>query len=239
MTLRAVLFDVGGTLLREEPINTEEERVAARLARLRRGFGRDLPWFGELVRTPLEVDRYDGVVYRQDTRSAVRIFLQERGVEISADEAELIRAACCLPGPSIETPRVGAVEALRHAKSRRLRVALVTNVWWRSDADSQSDWIARGAGDLIDAHVTSIDAGWRKPHGAIFERALERLRAEAADAVMVGNSRLVDIAPSKRLGMRAVLVRSRDVSSADEQPDAVIDELAELPELLENWLAEP
>ncbi len=237
MTLRAVLFDVGGTLLREEPLNSEEERREQRLARLRNAFNRELPWFEPLVTAQLEVDRHDGVLHRQDTRAAVRSFLRERGHEVSAEDAERIRAACCLPGTSIEGPRPGALDALRQAKDRGLRTALITNVWWRGDADSARDWTARGAGDWVDAHVTSIDTGWRKPHAAMFERALGELRVTAAEALMVGNSRVADIAPAKRLGMRAVLVRSGETSTADVEPDAVIDELTELPPVIDRWIA--
>lgn len=252
--LRAVLFDVGGTLLDETLVRSEAELEAMRLERLRTAFGGDRPWFGALARRSFEAEEHDGVPYRQATREVVRRFIQGLGYELSDEGAELVRAARCLPSIYAEAPRPGAYEALRHAKRRGLRVALVTNVLWRTAADSRADWEARGLGDRIDAIVTSIDVGWRKPHPAIFKRALAALRVGASEAVMVGNSRAADVAPAKRLGIRAVLVRSREASVGDVdkgaagpeealppgrsslEPDAVVDELTALPPVIDRWL---
>lgn len=160
--------------------------------------------------------------------------LGTHAVRISAEEAELVRSACCLPGPSMEALHEGAIGALRHAKQRELRVALCTNVFWRTGSDSRADWIARGAGDLIDAHVTSIDVGWLKPHRAMFESALAALGVEAPLAVMVGDSGAKDIAPAKRLGLRAIHVASGDTSTADPPADASIADLVDLPAVLDR-----
>jgi HAD superfamily hydrolase (TIGR01509 family) len=236
VALRGVLFDVGGTLLRDDaPLG--DDAKAHSLARLREAFGEDLPWFAEVLRDELERYEHDGIRHRQDTRAAVRVLLARAGVSITEAEAERIRAACCLPGTLIELPRPGALAALRHAKRSGLSVALCTNVLWRTAADSMRDWIERGAGDCIDSHVTSIDVGWRKPHPAMFQRALAELRVDPAEAVMVGNSMEADIAPAKALGLRAVLVRSRDTSSAGVEPDATLDEMTELPATLDRWLS--
>ena len=112
----------------------------------------------------------------------------------------------------------------------------MTNVLWRTAADSRADWAARGLADCISLIVTSLDVGWRKPHPAMFQRALEELRVEPSQAVMAGNSKAADIAPARRLGMRTILVRSREAITAAVRPDAVIDELTELPPILERWL---
>jgi FMN phosphatase YigB (HAD superfamily) len=234
--LRAVLFDVGGTLVRDDAPELGTGADGHQRARLRESFGEDLPWFENVVAAKLESEDWQGVAHRQDTRAAIRELLAEVGVRISEADAERIRAACCLPGPAVEQPRPGALEALWYAKRLGLRVALVTNVLWRTGADSMRDWIERGTGDCIDAHVTSIDVGWRKPHSAMFERAHRELGVDASEAAMVGNSRAADIAPAKRLGMRAVLVRSLDRSASDVEPDEVIDELTELPEILDRWV---
>jgi len=233
--LRAVLFDVGGTLLSEDTYLVGEAWHARRIARLREAFARDLPWFAEVVRLP-EDDTHEGVLHRQATRAAIRAFLAARGVSVSAEEVERIRAACCVPSIEAERPREGALDALRWCRARGLKVALVTNVLWRSAADSHADWMERGVDDCIDAIVTSLDVGWRKPHPAMFEQALAALAVRPAEAVMVGNSRDADIAPAKRLGLRAILVRSRNVDGAEEEPDAIIDEPRELPAVLRSWL---
>ena len=235
MPLRAVLFDVGGTLLREETYllgTTWDER---RVQRLREALGRDEPWFPAVARLP-EPEEHEGQAHRQETRIWIRSLLLERGVSATDEEVERIRAACCVPSLEGERPRDGALEALRWCKARGLKVALVTNVLWRTAAESLADWTARGAADCIDTIVTSLDAHWRKPHPAMFELALSELHLTPPEAVMVGNSRAADVAPAKALGLRAVLIRSAEGSTSETQPDAVIDEMTELPAVLERWL---
>jgi len=183
-----------------------------------------------------EPEEHEGQRHRQETRLWIRSLLLEHGVTTTDDEVERIRAACCVPSLEGERPREGALAALRWCKERNLMVGLVTNVLWRTAAESLADWTSRGAADCIDTIVTSLDARWRKPHPAMFERALSGLQVAARDTVMVGNSRAADVAPAKALGMRAVLIRSREGSTSDTAPDAVISEMTELPAVLERWL---
>ncbi|MEA2661992.1 MAG: putative hydrolase of the superfamily [Chloroflexota bacterium] len=231
--MRAVIFDVGGTLLREAPLIESDEAARVRLDRLRHAFHGDRAWFQGLV-SFFSTDQRTDPTHRQDTRGQVRDYLAARGVTTTTDDLELVRSACCLPGPSMEAMHDGALDALRHARGRGLGIALCTNVFWRTGEDSRADWAARGAGELIDAHVTSIDVGWLKPHPAMFESALSALGVDAADAVMVGDSGAKDVGPAKRLGMRAIHVRSSDTSSADPPADAWIADITGVPEALDR-----
>ena len=230
--IRAVLFDVGGTLFEDR----DDTADAARLTRLREILPASEQWAAQLLARELEPIAYDGATLVQDTRGAIRNVLRRNGVDADDALVERVRAACCIAlSASGGAPRPGAVDALRFAKRRGLKVALVTNVLWRTQADVLADWQSFGFAD-IDSAVTSLDAGHYKPHPAMFEQALRELGVAARDAVMVGNSRAADVAPTKRLGMRAVFVRSRETSTSDVEPDAVVDEMTELPPILERWL---
>ena len=232
MTLRAVLFDVGGTLFEDR----DDTSDALRLERLGAILPTGATWSSQLLARDLEPLVYEETAYVQDTRKAIRTVLERNGINPDDGLVERIRAACCTPlDSSGGAPRPGALEALHFAKQHGLRVALVTNVLWRTQVEVLADWERYGFTD-IDAAVTSLDAGRYKPHPAMFERALGDLAVEARDAVMVGNSRHADVAPAKGLGMRAVLVRSRETSTSDVAPDAEIDELTELPAVLQRWL---
>lgn len=231
-TFCAALFDVGGTLVDDRP---EHPIDHVRLERLRGVLPEGDSWTGALLAAELEPLAYDRSTYVQDTRGAIARVLERNGVRATDELVERVRAACCLPLPAGgNAPRAGALEALRDARRRGLRVALVTNVLWRTQADVLSDWEAFGFAN-VDAVSTSLDVGRFKPHPAMFEHALTTLGVSASEAVMIGNSREADVAPAKRLGMRAVLVRSREPSASDVEPDAVIDELTELPALFDRW----
>jgi ribonucleotide monophosphatase NagD (HAD superfamily) len=74
---------------------------------------------------------------------------------------------------------------------------------------------------------------------AYLESALDELAATPGEAVMVGDDVEADIGGPKRVGMRAVLVRTGKfrpaaLQEADPQPDAVIDSIADLPAWLEE-----
>jgi putative hydrolase of the HAD superfamily len=65
---------------------------------------------------------------------------------------------------------------------------------------------ASGLAGRFAAVVVSGEVGVGKPDPAIFAHALEALGAQAADAVMVGNSLAHDVAGARAAGMRAVWV---------------------------------
>ena len=72
-----------------------------------------------------------------------------------------------------------------------------------------------------------------KPHRSIFNAALERAGAQAAESLMVGDSLKHDVEGALKAGMRAVLLRrSGEVPAALPAGVPVIQTLAQLDELL-------
>lgn len=62
-------------------------------------------------------------------------------------------------------------------------------------------------GDIISVSVSGAEHGYMKPHRSIFDRALERAKVDASDALMVGDSYKHDIEGALNAGWRAVLLR--------------------------------
>ena len=120
-----------------------------------------------------------------------------------------------------------AVACLRLVHEQGCDVVVVSN--WDVSLGQQ---LARlGLGPLIDAVVTSAGAGVAKPAPAIFEAALSRAGARAADALHVGDSLEEDVRGAVGAGVRAVWLRRDGALSA---PDGVtaIASLSELRMLL-------
>lgn len=65
-----------------------------------------------------------------------------------------------------------------------------------------------GLPDVFDAIVSSWELGWRKPHRIPFEIALGALGVTAEETMHVGDSLENDVAPALALGMKAVLRRN-------------------------------
>lgn len=87
---------------------------------------------------------------------------------------------------------------------------------------------AMGATDHIAHIVTSLEVGYRKPHAAIYQAALERADADPARVIFVGDTWDADFHGPRAHGMEAVLVagaprdgvpETRRVSSVLDLPD--------------------
>jgi putative hydrolase of the HAD superfamily len=147
----------------------------------------------------------------------------------------------CVSLDLVSTPVPGAFDAVRWCKTNGLKTVLVSNTLSRGDDEMWNDVRRLRLDDAVDGLVTSHTMGWQKPHRRIFTRALELAGARADETVMVGDRLLADIWGAKRMGMRAVLRRTAadDQARVDVAPDAVIDDLTELPAVLGAWLGVP
>lgn len=144
---------------------------------------------------------------------------------LAAELAETYRAARRarqLVDPEAE-PTLGAL-------ARDHRLALVSN----GAPDVQREKLAGTTlARYFGAIVISCEVGVAKPDRRIFEIALERIGANADDAVMVGDSLARDVAGAHAAGIRAVWI-DRHLWAGEEGPipDARIESLNELPAAL-------
>ena len=248
MPLRAAFFDVGDTLV-EHWAPRERLHELLREA-LRREFG-ERTWAEDFIRADIGPGRSTSAqtrleqpdaeeTLRQETLNWYRDWFANRQVGIDDIDVDHLRRTMCIPLDLVSTPVLGAFAALRWCKANGLRVVLVTNTLSRGDAEVWEDWRRFGVADAIDEVVSSHSVGWQKPHRRIFERALELAGAQAMDAVMVGDRLDADVLGASRLGMRTVLRRTSDPQrDAGMRPDAVIDDLTQLPALIRSWSGTP
>ena len=234
MALRAVFFDVGDTLVQHwKPF--EETRVIVREALLRE-FG-EREWYERFLSArfePLDVDD----VLRQETNRWYAEWFRNSQIGIDDVHIDRLRTAVTVPLDLVGSLVPGTREALAWCKSHSLSVVLVTNTLWRGDDEVRRDWERFGLADAIDHVVSSHSIGWQKPHAAIFRRALELSGSEPKEAVMVGDRLRQDVWGAKRLGLSAVWRRplaGAPQEKVDLEPDATIDDLTELPAVLERW----
>jgi putative hydrolase of the HAD superfamily len=81
----------------------------------------------------------------------------------------------------------------------------------------------------LDGVVTSAEVGARKPHRAIFDRALELAGVRAGEAVHVGDSRRDDVEGARAAGIEAVLLNR---AGSGSRGALEIGSLSELPALV-------
>jgi putative hydrolase of the HAD superfamily len=236
--LRAVFFDVGDTLVQHwKP--EEELRVIIRESLLRE-FG-EREWYDEFVRADIYAARRGDTEdrLRQETNRWYADWFANSRIGIDDIDVDRLRIASTIPLDLAGTLVPGTPETLRWIKERGLPIGLITNTLSRGDEEVRRDWERFGLAELIDHITSSHSAGWQKPHERIFLRALEQTRVAPGEAVMVGDRMLADVWGAKQLGMRAIWRRpvgGAPQETVDIVPDAIIDDLTELPAILERWL---
>ena len=201
----AVLFDWGDTLMRfayDEALVEAGHRAG--LAALGRD---DLPEVERLAAHFRE--RYEpffwipGTVEELEYPGLVRRLLGDFGVEVTDDElTRFLEAehAAWDPARQLAAHTPALLASLR---ARGLKLGLVSNAFdpgWLLQRDLEQ----MGLAEPLDFAVFSSEVGKRKPHPAIFERALDALGVGADDAVFVGDRLYEDIRGAGELGMTTV-----------------------------------
>ena len=104
-------------------------------------------------------------------------------------------------------PLPGVTTALEQLRARGLRLAVVSN----SEGTVEALLDRMGLARHFEIVVDSWHLGVTKPDPAIFRHALERLKVDAADAVMIGDSMKADIGGALGAGLRGVLIDPFDL----------------------------
>jgi HAD superfamily hydrolase (TIGR01509 family) len=130
--------------------------------------------------------------------------------------------------------RPDAAAVLTALQDRGLRTGLLSNTHWPRDWHEEA-LAADGLVDLLDVRLYSSELTHMKPHPIAFQALLDAVGATAERAVFVGDRPHDDISGAKALGLRTVWIRNDHVPAYDVEPDAVIDELAELVDVVDEW----
>jgi len=161
-----------------------------------------------------------GTLEEIDYAALVRTLLADAGLEVTDGELERFLEAeheAWEPARLLASTTHALLESLR---GRGLKLGLVSNAL-DPPALLHRDLARFGVAERLDFAVFSSEIGWRKPHSAIFERALTELGVEAAATLFVGDTLAADIAGAQALGMhtcQAVWFRADEDADAPE-PD--------------------
>jgi putative hydrolase of the HAD superfamily len=240
--IKAVLFDMGSTLLEFE----------------------NHPW-EELIHRGIDAV-YDGLhthramlpsrqafsqafheTYRQTWQEAerslmemeIRVLLHQAARELGLplSEAEIGHLVRVHYGPvsSQVTIYPDTIETLTEVRRRGLKIGLVSNTVWPG-ALHKEDLERFGILEFFDHLLFSADLGVRKPHPQIFLAALEALNVVPNEAVFVGDRVPEDVDGAMRVGMRGVWKERPDRERLPHvTPDAQIIHLRELLVFLDSW----
>ncbi len=205
--MKAVFFDLYHTLVRYEPPREE----------IQAGVLNDggievrpevLSWplvaadefiYRELAQVPMgqrsEADKMSlWVEYEQ-------VLLREAGIEI--DDQRVLELLGKMQQVKMKLVLFDdVVPALRDLSRRGLILGLISNI----DRDISPLMNELGLPPWLQVVVTSLDAGFTKPHPQIFGLALDRAGVPAEEAMYVGDQYQVDVVGARGAGMVGVLL---------------------------------
>ncbi|WP_019171295.1 phosphoglycolate phosphatase [Pseudaminobacter salicylatoxidans] len=215
---KAILFDLDGTLIDSAPDITAavNELLAAHR----------LPPFSVEKVTAMVGDGMPRLVERAFAASGTPLVGQ--ALEKAVDEMTPIYLRH-LTGRSRLMP--GAREALAQFHMMGIALAVATNKPQRA---AREVLLHFGLIDMLGAIVGGDAVSHKKPSPDLLLLALEKLRVDAGDAIMVGDSK-ADVGSARAAGLPAVLVRGGYTQVPVEElgADLVCNSLLELPAALQ------
>jgi putative hydrolase of the HAD superfamily len=111
---------------------------------------------------------------------------------------------------------IAGAAPLMSALKRHARIGIVSN----NLLDEQQEKLhICGLDRFVDALIVSEEAQVSKPDPAIFRVALDRLRVEPSESVMIGDSWAADVEGARAAGIRAIWFNPRGVPAPDPQVD--------------------
>ena len=236
MIIKAILFDINGTLI---DINTDETNEE-----IFRGIGHILTYQGISMHRWEVRDEYYRIMEAQLGRS------QEQYPEL--DVVGIFREMLSrrapglppMPAAKLQGLPVFLAETYRGISRNRLQVYPgVVNVLDQLRArfklaavsDAQSAWCrpelrAVGLDGYFDPVVVSGDFGYRKPDPRLFTTALGRLGVSPEHALFVGNDMFRDVYGANQVGLKTVFFSSNQGQKQADgvAPDYIIHDFAEL-----------
>lgn len=195
---RAVLFDLGGTLLREEVRDLERGlRGFLEVVDLR---GAPPPEAAEELAE--EIERLREITRDVGDREfQLLAWLGER-LGLAAAEASVAELAVWL-GAARLSPAPGAKRLLDTLSAAEVSLGVVSNTMF-GERTLAFELQRHGLLGAVHFVLSSAELGHRKPGGTIFREALARLGTPAADTWFVGDSWENDVVGAHAAGLRPV-----------------------------------
>jgi putative hydrolase of the HAD superfamily len=230
----AVIFDWGGTLTAWHDIDFHEESLA-------------------LAQAVVGVDHEVHVSATRLHEAAATVWGWSRDAQRSATIADLFEVAGLDHDPALLSayhdfwephtltdPDVAPL--WQELRDRGIRVGVLSNTIW--PRRWHEEFFRRdGVLHLLDGDVYTSEIGWTKPAAEAFRAAMTAVGAEhPGRCVYVGDRLYDDVWGAQQAGMRTIHVPHSRIPDGqrghtDGEPDAVVQRLAEVAEVIRSWNA--
>jgi putative hydrolase of the HAD superfamily len=226
--LRAVVFDLYGTLVPEVPLSRWDGMFVDMAAAL----GADPEAFRAAWEDTI-VERQTGVL--GDVAASVRLICGRIGIEPLPVELSSALEVRAVMYRDLFRPQPGAVETLGWLRERGYRTALVT----MCAPDTPALWHASAFEGSVDVLVFSSEVGLRKPDPAIYLAASDGMGVDPTECLYIGDGSNRELTGASLIGMTPVRIADPAEDGAvlrtdrDEWEGPEIRSVAEVRTLLE------
>jgi len=234
VSIRAVFFDLGGTLFSYASLrDLFGEALAGVADEHGLDVGRDdvrRAYQASVMTVMADYVKRPYYLHRDLFAEAHERMLERLGVPAGQGGQSPIAAGPQGMGLDRVRPREGTREVLERLRGAGLHLAVVSNI---DDDQFEAVWGAIGLDDCFDAVTTSESARSCKPHRGIFDVALGKAAVPAEAVAFVGDSLHHDVVGANAAGMRSIwLTDEEPAADASHVADHVIRDLRELPGIL-------
>jgi len=202
MTIRAVIFDLGGVVLGSPP-------HAFRAYEAERGIENNF-----LNRMVMRNGRAGAWARLERGELDMASFMPAFDAEALADGVTISTLELMERVALASMPRESMVNAVRKIREHGFRTAALTNNWKAEDQDSKMSLLR----SEFDVFVESAIEGVRKPDPRIYEIACERLGVQPSEAIFLDDLG-PNLKPARAMGMHTIKV---------DEPEPAIAELERL-----------
>lgn len=240
-TIKAVLFDLGDTLLNFGRINTTH--LFRQGARLSYDFLKNMScpvgnftyyYWRNLIalRTRYIVSNITRRDF--DVLSLLKKVGAKKGIRLAPQQWEHLAWLWYEPLSKIGKPEPNIRETLAELKKSGLKLGIVSNTFVSGESlDKHLQQV--GILEFFPVRVYSYKFSFRKPDTQIFKFAAGRIGEMAEDILFVGDRIDKDIKPAVKTGMKAVL-KAAYTNIGEKPPKGVwkVEQLSELPALIQK-----
>ncbi len=219
--MKAIIFDLDGTLLnRDESVKKFIDKQYERLNKWLHPIPKE-----EYIKRFIELDNR-GYVWKDKVYKQLINEFSIQGVtwdELLQDYLSYFKENC-VPFPNL-------LETLDRLKQNNLLIGIITNGKGQFQMDNIK---ALEIDKYMDIILISDWEGIKKPDPNIFRRASERLQVSPEDCVFIGDHPEKDVQAAQAVGMKGIWKRDHQWNRV--KADVVIDELDEIPKIIQKFL---
>jgi putative hydrolase of the HAD superfamily len=230
--IKAILFDVGGTLRTAVRHSDTLRSNLDQIIELAKITGSPEEWAGK-------IKQRESAYYRWATLSMIELnevelwgkwLLPESDTERVKSNAVLLNKLW-RDAKSRKIPLDDMADTIRELAGRGYKLGIISNT--TSTIEASAMLAEEGLTDLMDTVILSSKLGRRKPHPSLFLQATQEIGVDPGQAAYVGDRPSRDVVGAREAGFREIVIiqlngRDPETERTPQLPDHRISKLSEL-----------